>query len=850
MTLFLHKLCLKRISVFGTALIGIYMGCSPLSARAESGTARHEAVLAMQPAGYWPADEGEGSVLHDRSANANHGTIHHTPWREGMLDFTSAFQWCQVPFSEAWRGDGLSLGGWLFTRQHSYRRNGMLFMGLANPIRLWIKPSLILRIRAGMELEVVGDGKRDTLGSLAEKDRVAVGTWQHVLYTWEKGNAKLYLNGKLARSADDVPFEFRNYPLLIGSDADWWMLHPTGSNSLNGSVRDLVLFNRVLAAEEIKQLQTATRPTQTPWIPSPNAIMINGRELPLAEIGEASVDIQFDVLTQLARRDLQQLRAMAEDLQPVLEEMLNTWPTRVLAAELLLKLDRARNMPVLQQRLEAWTQTVADEKAPDEERAACALALATLGAEAKSAVPTLIAALQQELDTAGPHLPQVEDLLRNALMHALLDLDPDNEAVRGVLAPALARPILDAVDLSQPYLEKVRALVEDDREMVALFAFVRLQPRRQHGERYFSQGDVVRDNRGSVHDRAYTRSAIRDGIIYTLGAVEPVSPEAFRKQVEAIAEEYPEASTWRDPEFPHLYRARITKTRPNGTEETSYLGGKDFFFDGSDAKLLGWSVAIDTAGYLHIVGGQHNVPGPGNYIPGSWEKLGLSRDRKSESFPNQMYFVSKRPHDITEFEFVGQRNNPRNIPAGYLNYMNWVQDNAGEMFLYGRINAAGRQSWGLFHYDVETRRWSTLGGQPCDVVNNALEYNPGWREYLHHSIRGGTPTEPVNDTPVVWAWQPHFYNYCRDTWGIYFDKTNRMHLLMMIRGLNENGRIVDAQVYAWSDDLGKTFHRADGSIVKLPLTVNPAPNYNADFRSYRQKIYRDLYMALLNRAGF
>jgi len=816
-----------------------------------------QAVLALNPVGYWPADEGGGETLHDRSANQNHGKIYHTPWRDGMLDFTSAFQWCQIPFSDVWQGEGLSVGGWLFIRNYNYRRNGMLFMGLANPIRLWVNPSLILRVRDGMELEVVSDGMVDAIGSLAGKDVLAVNEWQHVLYTWKDGTANLYLNGKLVRSAENVPGELRKYkyPLIIGSDADWWMLAPPGSSSLNGSVRDLVLFNRALSVEEITQLQTATRPSQTPWLPSPHAMIIDGQEVPLAELGQASVDTQFSALTEIAGRDTQSLQAMAGELQPVLVERLDAWPTCVLAAELLLKLDGDSNRPLLQQRMEPWTRVLSDANAPDEERAASALALATLKAEAKSAVPVLADTLQELLGREGMQPLRVDDLLRNALIRALLDIDPGDEKARAVLGQALAKPILNLVDLSQPYLAEVKALMDDERYMDAFFAFALLKPRINHGEFYFTQGDANRDARGSSTDRAYSPIATRDGITYTLGAgkafdgVEPITPDEFQARLVTIVIGYPEAETWRDPAFTNLYRVKIRKTMPDGTEETSYLAGEDFIFDGSDAKVKGWSVGIDTAGYLHIVGGQHNAPNPNAYIPGSWERLGLSRDKNSESFPSQMYFVSKRPGDITEFEFVGTRNNPRNIPAGYLNYMNWVQDNAGEMFLYGRIDGSGWQSWGMFHYDGKTRRWTPIGGDACDIIADALATEPEWKQYLHTNVRGSIPTKPGPKT-LVWAWQPHFYNYCRDAWGIYFDKTNRMHLRMQIRGLDENGRIVDARVYAWSDDLGQTFHRADGAPVALPLTVNPAPNHNANNNSYRQRIYWELYQSLLSRAGF
>jgi hypothetical protein len=45
-------------------------------------------VLALKPTGYWPADEGGGTVLHDRSGNDNHGRLFNLSWEEsGLLDY-------------------------------------------------------------------------------------------------------------------------------------------------------------------------------------------------------------------------------------------------------------------------------------------------------------------------------------------------------------------------------------------------------------------------------------------------------------------------------------------------------------------------------------------------------------------------------------------------------------------------------------------------------------------------------------------------------------------------------------------------------------------------------------------
>ncbi len=813
---------------------------------------RRPAVVDLAPAGYWPADEGEGEILHDRSGNENHGKVLHTSWVDGSLDFTNGFQWAEVPGHEKYLGKSISIGGWLFSRRSGYRRNGMLFMGLANPIRLWIEPSIFLRVRAEDEIEVVSNGKADALGSMSQKDTLAVNEWQHVLYTYEAGTGKLYLNGQLVRTKSNVSFECRKQPLLIGSDADWWMLHPPGSNSLDGSVRELVLFDRALSAKEVTHLAEATRPQQKPRVRAADAIAIDGREVPPDALRELTPEDRVRALRQLSRRDAAALGRMPDALVPALKEALKPWRTRRIATRLLLRLGREDAQAVLREAKPRWTESIQSRDASRQDRAASALALAEMKVAAKDAVPALAATLEYLLVQDGVRLPRVEDLLRNALIRALLDIDPKDERARVTLGKALAKPIFESLDLARPYLAKVRPLVEDGRYLDALDAYVAAKPRR-HGDRFFSQGDPHRDGRGNIHDRSYTAVAEHDGFTYTLGAgksymgVEPIAREDFDKAVKTLSAKYPDAETWRKPDAPHLYRVKIIRSDADGNEQTAYLEGENFIFEGSDAKVRAWSVAVDENGYLHVVGGQHNAPNPGLYIPGSWEKIGLSRDRDSDRFPNQLYWVSTKPGDIESFEFVGQRSNPRQIPSpGYLNYMNFVQDNNRDLYLYGRINVSGWQSWGLYRYDAEARRWSALGGDACNVVASARKNDPNWTNYLIRQIRGSVPSEPGNKS-MVWAWQPHFYNYCRSTWGVKFDHANRLHFRVPIRGLGANARIIDSNVYAFSDDGGATFHRADGSKVELPLTVNPAPEHNADVTNHSTEEYWKLWMSLLRQ---
>jgi hypothetical protein len=785
-----------------------------------------QAVLDLQPTGYWPADEGSGAVLNDRSGGGNNGTLFHVPWKNGLLDFTSAYQWAEIAGRENYQGDAFSIGGWLFTRRDDYvsgggQAGGMYFFGNTTGPKAASSPDSLgagLSLGAaggGLKISVRSGGKDDVLGSMSGRISLESGKWQHLIYTFDKGIGKLYLDGQLVKESAGVPFNptVKKCSFLVGADTTWWMVHPPPARSLDGSVKELVIFYRALSPEEIFRLCEATRPQSVPRVYPDGAIRLDAQTIPLQDLPSCSVEERLRVLELLEKRKATEIFRNSDVLFPMLGKALQDWPTRRVAASLLVKLDSDQSKAVLQAALPELIGTVRNEQASPAERAASALALAEINGSAKEAAPVLAKVLESVLAREGVRVPRVEDLLRNALIRALLDIDPTS----AVLA---------------------RALPAGD------------------GGSYFSKGDVHRDARGPTsNERAYTSVAERDGVTYKLhvgvsfDGAEPVSAEDFAKAVKELSTDYPLASTWRKPNAPNLYRVKITRTAVDGSVQTAFLEGVNFIFDGTDLKMRGWSIAVDNDGYIHLTGGQHNGPNPDNFIPGSWEKMGLPRDRNDDNSPSQMYWVSEKPGDMTSFKFAGQKNNPRRIQSpDYLNYMNFVQDRKGELYVYGRISVAGWQSWGLYRYDPAARQWNPVGGEACDVIADAKNAAPGWSAYLVQNVRGTVPDKPVAKT-LAWAWQPHFYNYCRSTWGVKFDRTNRMHVQMPIRGLDAKGQVIDRDLYAWSDDGGKTFCRADGSSVRLPLTVNPAPEHNAALGSPDQLGW-DVWLSVLKQAGY
>jgi hypothetical protein len=830
--------------------------------------AKYRQVLALNPVGYWPADEGAGRILHDRSGNGNNGTLINTEWENELINFTGGYQWAEIPGSPAYQSQAFTIGGWLLSRKAEYDGGGSMFVGIAGSLsQLERDAAFYLRIRDKGQVDVFSDGKTEAIGSVADNIAISAGQWQLVLYTRESdGTSKLYLDGQLVQSAKDVPLDTGKMkaPILIGPDCTMWGIRSTGS--LNGSVRNIMFFDRALSAAEVEQLFKETRPSQVPEVLqfSETVVAVDGRPVDLNRLSGYPLDLRLAALNQVltppgvhpveAQREL---RAKAGLFRPVLIEALGDWKTGPLAAEGLHRIGDDESKAAMQEAVPKLIDTLQNSDAAISQRLAASSTLGEMRGMAKAAVPALVGALEEELAKGGVYLLRVEDHFRNSLFRALLNIDRQSEDVRQLLDKAFAKPFLEILDLDQLHLAEVKSLAGNGHYLDALDVCRKLKL-SEHGNRFFTQNDPHRDNRTEwePHIRSYTPTAEYGGYTYRLGGGKAyegatlVTPEGYREAVKELATEYPAAAAWRpDGKVDDLYQLKIIKTDAAGNEETTFLEGDWLIFDGSDAKVHAWSVGIDKNGYVHIMGGQHNAPNPDHYIPGSWERMGLPRDRKDEAFPQQLYWVSKEPGSIDAFEFVGRRNDPRHLPPAYWNYMNFVQDNNGELYAYGRINVSGWQSFGFYRYDADTRRWSTIGGDASDIIADSEANDPGWTDRLVRQVRGRIPHEP-GEKALAWAWQPHFYNYCRAIWGVRFDPDNRMHVELPIHGLVDRDVIRSGSLYAYSDDGGQSFHRADGSLVNLPLTTNPSPAHNADLRTAAAGRWWKLYRSLVEEAGY
>ncbi|MCP4643497.1 MAG: hypothetical protein GY851_23820, partial [bacterium] len=680
--------------------------------------------------------EGIGEVLHDRSGHDNHGRIYQVPWRNGLLDFSNdVYQWAQIPYHDRYTSRAFTMGGWVFSRR-AHKTSRVVFIGQpllpsASGFRWagWVgtqqvKDGVLLKFGAADEtderalVDIVSGGTVDALGSAASQVGLATNEWQHLVYTYdETRTGKLYLNGRLVCSAADVLHRTAETPLVIGGDAEQWGVWPPDGRSLDGSVRDLVLFDRALTPQEVERLRKATLPIVRPAEPANN-------------IGP--------------------VRAVLPD----------------------------NNLRVLNQMLQDQDLSLA-------QRAEAALALAAMKKQAVGAAPALVETLTSILEREGTRLPRIEDLLRNACIRALLDLAPQDDDVRDVLGQAFAKPFLDTLDLSKAHLREVRSLAEEGHHLEAvdvLRAHLQTVPtlpghrywghacaedvrtslplREEYAEAFFSKGNPFSDAPYRTKDcrpADYTPVDVHNGTTY-MTVVERVPQEEVEKEFEKALHELTAERPAADAKWSRVKMIRIDS---GGEEHEGLLEESWFLFDARDAKMDGWAVGVDRDGYVHVIGGQHNSPNRNNYLPGSWERMGLPAEGVQR--PRTMYWVSKEPGSLASFEFVGQRDCPRGVPCGSMNYMNFARSPDGTLFLYGRDHV---WTWGLYRYDASARSWTGLGGSTTNMLNYAKTKAPDWSRTLGATVPYYGPTAA---RVLVGAWQPGAYNFNRSSWGVRFD---------------------------------------------------------------------------------
>ena len=174
-------------------------------------------------------------------------------------------------------------------------------------------------------------------------------------------------------------------------------------------------------------------------------------------------------------------------------------------------------------------------------------------------------------------------------------------------------------------------------------------------------------------------------------------------------------------------------------------------------------IAVDKKGYIHVMGNMHN-----NTL---------------------RYWRSKKAYSITD----GFERHFGDIP-GEFTYYYFRKSQKDELFMCCRASAKipwygeGSRGVGLFKYDCESKKW-----EACGAIAETCQ------------------------RPVIY-WEPSlsYHMYKSD---IRFDKKDRLHFTVLSE-TKDGEKTMSHAVYAYSDDYGKTWKRADGTKLSLPMNTH------------------------------
>ena len=215
---------------------------------------------------------------------------------------------------------------------------------------------------------------------------------------------------------------------------------------------------------------------------------------------------------------------------------------------------------------------------------------------------------------------------------------------------------------------------------------------------------------------------------------------------------------------------------------------------GTDPKVRGyclspnnhktWVIAVDRAGYIHVSGDMHTHMDMG-------------------------YWRSNKPEDVSSFTQIEWEDKPPGTPlrcpiSKNTTFPHFWKDRKGQLFW-------SAQQSSLFlpfcSYDETTQLWTSLGGPGPGKGKGEIRLAcADGKAHSSSSDKGG---------------------FSASSFAAAWDSNNRLHMVIGMLDKDTHGPhplgIGTSILYAYSDDGGKTAHRADGTPIQYPIRASFGP---------------------------
>jgi hypothetical protein len=209
---------------------------------------------------YLTFDEGSGNIVYDYSGNGNNGTLYNgsnicsnppnsgcPTWVDGKfgkaLRFDGVDDYVSVPDSPILNPSTVTLCTWVKIFNYSTAYQSIVNKGLGGGTRyqLRIQPYPYNKFEVS-----IGNGSNYTM--VSSLTTVNLNTWYFVAATADGSTVKIYVNGRVENSKSQIaPITSVNQFLVVGARDD-------NKQWLNGTIDEVMIFNRSLTDDEIKFL--------------------------------------------------------------------------------------------------------------------------------------------------------------------------------------------------------------------------------------------------------------------------------------------------------------------------------------------------------------------------------------------------------------------------------------------------------------------------------------------------------------------------------------------------------------------------------------------------------------------
>lgn len=199
--------------------------------------------------GYWPLDEGQGTVVHDAGRFSLHGSILQPNWQaeagKMLLRFGSNRARVEIPDAPLLQaGGGITVSAWIRMAQKATHTPQAVFCK-PGTYRLLVYPG-----ENSMLVELNGPGGKKVYNRF--DCPLPRGQWLPVALTWDGNHLRVYADGKRVyeERASFTQAADNGAPLRFGLGQD-----QEQERGFEGEMRQLAVWRRALTEEEIRELR-------------------------------------------------------------------------------------------------------------------------------------------------------------------------------------------------------------------------------------------------------------------------------------------------------------------------------------------------------------------------------------------------------------------------------------------------------------------------------------------------------------------------------------------------------------------------------------------------------------------